>query len=185
MGLFNLFRRSKIEDEQVGSQENDSISNKEAIFEGKRDLSQILIKLNVNPLQYNHEEMDSSEISLAGELKGEIKCSDLTLEENDDDEMRYTYICLTDFINGKKDLYLSFILRDERHLKGLVDEFSIELGEGFLGKKEFTHTDLMEIRNEMKGDLRVWYEEEYQIQISFSKVKKSDNPRVIVYVIEK
>ena len=186
MGLFNLFKSSKIKDEQIQSIENNAISDNELTHKTERDVGQILTRLNVNPLQYNHDEMNPCEVSLEAELRGEIRTSDLTLEEDDDDDVvKFTYISLSDYANGKKDLYLSFVLRNERNLKRLIDEFSIELGESLEGEKEFTHGDLMEVRGGLKGNLRTWYEDEYKVSVGFVKEKRADiNPRVQVYVVE-
>ena len=148
MGLFDKFK-----------------SKKESEENRKKRLMAILSDLKCNPYDYEHEKMESQEISLEEELNGAIKSSDLTFENG---EMEFDYLSLIDNKDGTKLLYMAINNRDPRETKKLVDKYSTRLGEDFVFLNEFNSQDLQDLKHESNGHLRSWYLTYFDVTIGFS-----------------
>ncbi|MFT5760918.1 MAG: hypothetical protein ACI8WA_000019 [Polaribacter sp.] len=127
-------------------------------------LDSILTELNVNPYDYNHEEMEVGEVTIDDELKNVIKVSDLNLNEG---EKPFEYISLSEKANGKRSIFLSKNDADEKDVRDLINLFYSVLGEDFVYQKEFDQNDLNAYRDEENGTFRSWYLK-YEIIIAFS-----------------
>ena len=172
MGLFNFFKSNK-------SSSDDS--NSEKIKQTKKGIKEetktILSKLGINPYDFNHEEMEPSDISLNEELAGAIKVSDLTFELG---EKEFDYISLTDNKDGTKSLYLAQNHPEERAIKVLVDKYYEELGEAKYLGQEFTKYDLMTMNEQPHFELREWQLPGFKIVIGYNKNPKMDSNYVLV-----
>lgn len=127
-------------------------------------LENILTELNINPYDYNHEEMEVAEVTIDDELKNVVKVSDLNLNEG---EKPFEYICLSEKDDGKRSLFLSQNNAGEKDVRDLINSFYSVLGEDFVYQKEFDQNDLNSYRNENNGTFRSWYLK-YEIIIAFS-----------------
>ncbi len=151
---------------------------KESDESRKKRLMAILSDLDCNPHDFQHQEMNSYEISLQEELDGVIKASDLTFE---DGEKEFDYISLNNYSDGTKLLYMAINNREPRETKNLVDKYNSRLGEDFVLQNEFTSSDLYTLENESNMHLRTWYLTYFEVTIGFSN---NDN-RTSTYVLVK
>ena len=150
---------------------------KESDESRKKRLMVILSDLGCNPHDFQHQEMDSSEISLQEELDGVVKASDLTFE---DGEKEFDYISLNDQNDGTKLLYLAINNREPRETKNLVDKYSSRLGEDFVLQNEFTSNDLYTLENEPNGHIRTWYLTYFEVLIGFANNNHGTSTYVLV-----
>ncbi|EKT2068676.1 hypothetical protein O8E88_000458 [Flavobacterium psychrophilum] len=124
----------------------------------------LLSELKVNPYDFNHNEMQSVEITIDDELNNIIEVSDLTLNIGD---KPFEYISLSSKQNGKRSIFLSQNNANEKDLRNLINSFNSVLGEDFVYQKEFNQNDLSTFRNEPNGIFRTWYLK-YEISIGFT-----------------
>jgi len=141
----------------------------------KKLIEKILSELKINPYDYNHNEMESIELELDDELVGTVRIS----EKYDDNH--FDYICLSDYENGKKSLFLTLVLSEERDLRNLIDDYSSYFGEDWIFKSKFEISDLTTYRTELSDNLRTWIKSGYKIIVGFSK---KNSPRIFVGVYE-
>lgn len=153
------------------------IPKKESNESRKSRLMVILSDLGCNPHDFQHQEIDSYEISLQEELDGVIKASDLTFENA---EMEFDYISLNDNIDGTKLLYMAINNRDSRATKNLVNKYSKRLGDDFVGLNEFTSNDLYTMENEPNGHLRTWYLTYFELIVGFANNDYGSSTYVLV-----
>ncbi len=127
------------------------------------NLERVLSELELNPYDYNHSDMEASEVTIDDELRNVVKVSDFTF---DDDKRQFEYISLSDKADGKKAIFASKNNADERDLRDLINLMYSHLGEDFVYQKEFNQDDLFKFRSEPNGIFRTWYLK-YEIEIGF------------------
>ena len=124
----------------------------------------LLSELKVNPYDFNHNQMESAEITIDDELNNIVEVSDLTLNIGD---KPFEYISLSSKKNGKRSIFLSQNNANEKDLRNLINSFNAVLGEDFVYQKELNQNDLYTFRNEPSGTFRSWYLK-YEISIGFT-----------------
>lgn len=143
----------------------------------KEEQKELLSKLGINPYDFNHEDMESSEISLNEEVAGAIKISDLMIENPKNE---FDYISLTNNKDGSRSLYLSQNNQEERAIKVLIDKYFKELGETKFVGAEFTKYDLMQINESSNGELREWQLKDFKIVIGYNHNSELKSNYVLV-----
>ncbi|MEJ1221745.1 hypothetical protein [Sediminicola sp. 1XM1-17] len=159
MGLFDRFKKESDESR-------------------KSRLKEILSDIGCNPYDFNHDEMESYELSLQEELDEVIIGSEITYDNRERD---FDFVSLNDYQNGTKFLYMAMNNRDTRETRNLIDRYSSRLGEDMLLRKEFKSVDLYELENEPKGHLRTWELTFFNITIGYSNEDNINTTYVVVY----
>jgi hypothetical protein len=137
----------------------------------------LLSKLEINPYDFNHEDMEPSEISLNEEVTGAVKVSDWTAENNNGE---FDYISLTDNDDDSKSLYLAQINREERAIKVLIDKYFEEFGETQLVRTKFGKNDLIQMNESPRGELREWYLNDFKIIVGYNYSSQMESNYVLV-----
>jgi len=175
MGIFDFLKPKKsTESEPIYT---DGVTERRIKSLNKEQQKELLSKLGINPYDFNHDEMEPSEISLNEEVAGAVKVSDWTAENNAGE---FDYISLTDNDDGSKSLYLAQNNREERAIKVLVDKYFNEFGETQFVGAEFGKYDLMQMNEAPSGELREWYLNDFKIVVGYNYSSQLESNYVLV-----
>lgn len=166
MGLFNFLKPKNKSTETVYT---DGQTERKISSLSKDQQKELLSKLGINPYEFNHENMEPSEISLNEEVAGAVRISDWSA---DNAEGEFDYISLTDNIDGSKSLYLAQNNREDRAIKVLVDKYFTEFGETPYFGAAFSKYDLMQINESPNGELREWHLNDFKIVVGYNYSSK-------------
>ncbi|MBI6121248.1 hypothetical protein [Salegentibacter maritimus] len=163
MGIFDIFKAKPEPNEK-----NDPERLKNLV---------LLTELNINPYDYNHDDLERFEIGLSEELDGDIKTSEKTYFEG---ENEFDYISLTDRTLDRKSLFKSKLNPDERKIQEIVDNYYEVLGKDFVKEKQFSSTDLYNYQEQESGHLRTWYPFNFEVILGFNSNKMGKSLFVLV-----
>ncbi|TAI48989.1 hypothetical protein [Flagellimonas allohymeniacidonis] len=163
MGLFDRLKPKKESDENR-----------------KARLKTILSNVDINPYDYDHQNMEETEISLKEELEGAVKISELN---GTDCEQGFDYVSITDHKDGTRFLYKAMNDPNPRATRDLVNKLYNGLGEDFLGQGEFASFDLDMMESEEGGAFRSWYLTYFDVNVGF--VNRDDGISTYLMISEK